>query len=68
MSAAKEHNAKKFASGLWYKANRTYQKAQNQYNFKEYDEASDSFSEAAEIAEKAELKARVKKQKLGEVF
>ena len=68
LKEANSHNAKKFAPGLWYKASQAYQKAEGQYSSREYDEASDNFNTALKAAEKAELKARIKKQKRGEVF
>ena len=58
---AKQFEADKLSPNYYSKALSLYKKAVSLYKRQKYEEAGSSFEESIKLAEKAELKARVKK-------
>ena len=58
--AAVAHEAAKFAPQIFYKAEKSFKKAELLYRERYYDEARIEFGKAQKLCEKAENQARVK--------
>ena len=68
ISAAKEVDAAKHASGYFHKAQEFYRKGQILFKAREYERARQEFIQARQEAEKAENISRLIRWKNGEVF
>jgi hypothetical protein len=64
---AKRAQADKFEPKLSYQSKKLYEKALNFYEERNYSKAKEYFIKSRFLAEKAEVRARVKKFKNGEV-
>ncbi len=64
---AKRAQADSLEPKLSYQAKMLYEQALRYYNERNYDKARELFMKSRFIAEKAELRARVKKYKKGEI-
>ncbi len=64
---AKNAQADKLEPKLSYQSKKLYEKALNFYQERNYTQAKEYFIKARFVAEKAELRARIKKYKNGEV-
>lgn len=64
---AKKAQADKLESKLSFQAQKLYEKALNFYEERNYDKAREFFMKSRFLAEKAELRARIKKYKSGEI-
>ena len=60
LSVAKKFEADKLAPNTYVKALYFYKKAISLYEQRDYDDARNSFDKSIDLAEKAELKARVR--------
>ena len=67
LGKAKSSGAESFAKSYWYKAEKSYLKAQRHYKLNENTEAGQYFRLSRKYAEKAEMLTRLKKFKSGEV-
>lgn len=68
LSAAKNVQAIKYAPKHWTDALEAYRQAQILFNEREYEQAKDLFNRARLAAEKAELSARLAKQRNGDIL
>ena len=66
LSAAEKFEADKFYPKIYSKALLFYKRAVSLYRKKKYEEASNFFEKSIHFAEKAEFKARVKKNRESE--
>lgn len=68
INAAKSAGGEKYTPGMVNQAEETYQQALVFYDNREYEEAKEYFIKCRKIAEKAEVRTRVRKYELGETF
>ena len=66
LASAKEVDAPRYAPGFYFKAEETFRIAMSLYAEKSYTSAMDKFDAAREFAEKAEVSARLQRQKTGD--
>lgn len=65
--AATESESSRYAQGLWYKADDTYNNAIKLFKDRQHDGAREEFVNARELLEKAENAARIQRVQSGGV-
>lgn len=68
IQSAQGAGASKYTPGVLNQAEETYQTALRLYENRQYEEAKEMFEKSRRLAEKSELKTRIKKFDLGETF
>lgn len=68
INTAKAAGGEKYNPGIINQAEETYQQALKLYGNREYEKAKEEFIRSRKLAEKAEVRTRVKKYELGETF
>jgi hypothetical protein len=66
LASAKEVDAGRYSPGYYFKAEEAFRAAMTLYNEKSYPAAIEKFDQARSFAEKAELSARLQRQKAGD--